>query len=195
MSVYVEKNKKTKRLIQTSFLKMLEHKPFDTITVNDITSEAGINRGTFYLHYLDKFDLLEQIEEQLFSEIGEHIDELQKNYTFGTTFEDHQQQLATALFGSIKLQAPYLKIFLGERGRAGFHMRFKQAFSSKVEANMKTISEIEEHLKVPFPYFLSFITSAFLGLIEQWVQEDLKSTPEEMTKIYIGIIQFIQKEK
>lgn len=41
-------------------------------------------------------------------------------------------------------------------------------------------------------YFLAFITSAFLGLIEQWVQNDLDKTPEEMTKLYIDIIFFIQ---
>ena len=36
-------------------------------------------------------------------------------------------------------------------------------------------------------YFSSFITSAFLGLIEQWVQNGLDKTPEEMTKLYIDI--------
>ena len=41
-------------------------------------------------------------------------------------------------------------------------------------------------------YFLSFITSAFLGLIEQWVQNDLDKTPEEMTVLYIDIISFIK---
>ena len=41
-------------------------------------------------------------------------------------------------------------------------------------------------------YFLSFITSAFLGLIEQWVRNGLDKTPHEMTAIYIDIIFFIQ---
>ena len=44
-------------------------------------------------------------------------------------------------------------------------------------------------------YFLSFITSAFLGLIEQWVQNDLDKTPEEMTVLYIEIIHFIQRKE
>ncbi|WP_407407160.1 TetR-like C-terminal domain-containing protein, partial [Peribacillus sp.] len=43
-------------------------------------------------------------------------------------------------------------------------------------------------------YFLSFITSAFLGLIEQWVQNDLDKTPQEMTELYIDIISYIQKK-
>ena len=56
MSIYVEKNKKTKQLIQSSFMKVLEDKPFESITVGDITKIAQINRGTFYIHYKDKFD-------------------------------------------------------------------------------------------------------------------------------------------
>jgi len=43
-------------------------------------------------------------------------------------------------------------------------------------------------------YFLSFITSAFLGLIEQWVHNGLDKTPEEMTALYIDIISYIQKK-
>ena len=56
LSIYKEKNRKTKQLIQKSFLQILENKSFDTITIADITKTAQINRGTFYLHYQDKFD-------------------------------------------------------------------------------------------------------------------------------------------
>jgi len=51
-----------------------------------------------------------------------------------------------------------------------------------------------ENLTVPMEYFLSFITSAFLGLIEQWIQNDLDKSPEEMTNLYIDIISFIQNK-
>jgi len=193
LSVYTEKNRKTKELIQQSFMQMLEKKTFDSITVGDIAKTAKINRGTFYLHFIDKFDLLDKIELQLFKNLGNHIDELQSNYSYANSFENGQEQLAATLFSSIKMHAPLLKIFLSSHGRAGFHLRFREAFSEKVRVNLEGNESFNANLKVPLEYFLSFITSAFLGLIEQWVQNDLDKTPQEMTDLYIDIISFIRK--
>ncbi|MER1987268.1 MAG: TetR/AcrR family transcriptional regulator [Solibacillus sp.] len=193
MSSYAEKNRKTTALIQASFLELLAKRPFDAITVGEIAKQAHINRGTFYLHFVDKFALLEQIERQLFEDLGNHIDELQSRYTSTQTFERGQEQLAASLFGAIKGHAPYLKIFLSDHGRAGFHLRFRAAFSEKVRENLEKNDGFTAHLQVPLDYFLAFITSAFLGLIEQWVQNELDKTPEEMTALYIDIIGFIQR--
>lgn len=194
MSVYAEKNRKTKQLIQSSFLTLLQDKRFESITIANITSIAKINRGTFYLHYVDKYDLLEQIEQQLFEDIGLYIDQLQANYSAMETFEKEQEYLAATLFSSIERHAPLLKVFLGEHGRAGFHLRFREAFSEKVRINLERGENKQGDLHVPIDYLLSFITSAFLGLIEQWMQNGLDKTPQEMTELYIDIILFIRGE-
>ncbi len=49
---------RTRQLLQTALLELMQEKPFQTISVSDITARATLNRATFYLHYLDKFDLL-----------------------------------------------------------------------------------------------------------------------------------------
>ncbi|GIP47851.1 TetR/AcrR family transcriptional regulator C-terminal domain-containing protein [Paenibacillus sp. DXFW5] len=192
MSIYEEKKQRTKQLIQTTFMNLLAEKSFDSIAIGDITKKADINRGTFYLHYLDKFDLLEQMEEQLFSDLGNHIDKLQSHYLSAPTFEREQEQLASALFSFIEIHSPVLKAFLSDHGRAGFHIRFKNAFSEKVRLNLEQHGSFYETLNVPKDYFISFITSAFLGLVEQWIQNELDKTPDEMTACYIEIITFIQ---
>lgn len=75
----------------------------------------------------------------------------------------------------------------------GFHFRFRDAFSEKVRVNLEKHESFTANLTVPMEYFLSFITSAFLGLIEQWARNGLDKTPQEMTSLYIDIISFIQK--
>lgn len=192
MSIYVEKNRKTKKLIQQSFLQILESKSFETITIGDITKVAKINRGTFYLHYKDKYDLLERMEEQLFTDLGNYIDELQSRYTSTLTFEKEQERLAASLFSFIESNSKILKIFLSPNGSAGFHVRFRNAFNEKVRTNLEKNEHFNKALKVPIDYFLNFITSAFLGLIEQWIQNNLDKTPAEMTAIYIEIVSFIK---
>lgn len=61
--------KKTKLAIKQALFQLLEEKPFEKISISDITSRAMINRGTFYLHYEDKFALLESIEEELLEKV------------------------------------------------------------------------------------------------------------------------------
>lgn len=195
MGVYADKNRRTKQLIQNSFIEILEIKSFETITVGDITKTAHINRGTFYLHYKDKFDLLDQIEQQLFEDIGNHIDELQSRYSSMLTFEKGQEELAVTLFRAIAMHMPILKTLLSDHGRAGFHIRFRDALSEKVRFHLEANESFHVTGKVPIDYFLSFITSAFLGLIEQWVRNGLDKTPEEMTSLYIAIISFIQRKE
>ena len=51
----------TKNAIMDSLQTLLEEKPFVKITVKDIVENTGINRNTFYYHFDDIYDLLEQL--------------------------------------------------------------------------------------------------------------------------------------
>ena len=52
---------RTRKLIMDSFIELSEKKEFKEITVKDITTEAMINRATFYYHFQDIYDLLEKV--------------------------------------------------------------------------------------------------------------------------------------
>ena len=52
--------RKSQNAIKSAFLELLQQQYFNDITVQQITDLADINRGTFYTHYLDKYDLLEK---------------------------------------------------------------------------------------------------------------------------------------
>lgn len=55
----------TRNTIENCFMEILKRKPLTKITVTEICQAAQINRATFYKHYLDVTDLLEQIEKEL----------------------------------------------------------------------------------------------------------------------------------
>jgi len=52
---------RTRKLIMDSFIELSEKKEFKDITIKDITTEAMINRATFYYHFEDIYDLLEKV--------------------------------------------------------------------------------------------------------------------------------------
>jgi AcrR family transcriptional regulator len=51
--------RRTRALIHEAFLKLLATKPFEEISVQDLTELATLNRATFYAHFPDKYKLLE----------------------------------------------------------------------------------------------------------------------------------------
>ena len=53
--------KKTEQMIIDAFLKLVEEKTLDKITIQDIADGCGINRNTFYYHFDDIYSLIEQI--------------------------------------------------------------------------------------------------------------------------------------
>ena len=58
--------KRTRSFIGDAFSQLLAEKGFQTVSVQDITEKAGINRTTFYLHFADKYALLDYSVSQTF---------------------------------------------------------------------------------------------------------------------------------
>lgn len=69
---------RTRNLIIEAFIKLTMERDFKNINIGDITKEATINRASFYYHFKDKYDLLEQVMgEKILTEVIDSID----NYT------------------------------------------------------------------------------------------------------------------
>ena len=60
------RTKRTRQMIKQAFAELLKEKGFQSLTVQDITGRAGINRATFYAHFTDKYALLDHAVEQDF---------------------------------------------------------------------------------------------------------------------------------
>ena len=63
----------TRRAIKETFLKLLNQRPLNQITVKDIVEDCGINRNSFYYHFEDLPALVEEmVEEQVQNLIQQH---------------------------------------------------------------------------------------------------------------------------
>lgn len=192
-SIYDEMSKKTKENIQTSFLHLLKEKDFMKVSVRDITTAASINRGTFYLHYQDKYDLINQMEESLLSGLVKHLEQLKPDLLLIKAEKGQISTHAVEVFRYIQKNADFFKVFLGGNNHLGFHKRFKQFFINHfIENTVENIASFND-LTIPQDYLSSFATSAFLGLVEQWLENDLAESPSEMAEMYIQIIFLIRK--
>lgn len=58
--------KRTRQMLEQAFLELVKEKGFQTISVQDVTERAGLNRATFYAHFPDKYALLDHAIQQSF---------------------------------------------------------------------------------------------------------------------------------
>lgn len=71
---------KTKKSIYRAFFKLLNEKGFEKISVKDISDEAVISRNTFYLHYEDKYDLMDKLCDEMVTALFENVNKKIENY-------------------------------------------------------------------------------------------------------------------
>jgi len=173
---------RTKISIREALVALIEEKGFDAISVRDISARADINRGTFYLHYRDKFDLLEQTEAGIIQDVEEII--LQANSLNLADFNSTDKPLpvVVSMFEYFQENAALMHAVFGLGGDFAFLTRIRQT----VEKNLKLgfLAGIRAvNFLVPADYLISYLISAHFGVIQIWLQNGCRETPKEMAII------------
>ena len=168
--------KYTKMVLRQSLLELMKTRSINKITVKEICDLADVNRGTFYSHYSDPFDLLKYIENELFMEIS-------------TMLEHHAlertEDLLVALFKCIKENSDICKILLGENGDSEFLKKILYIAHDQSISEWKKVIEAKDQ-KI-FDYLYTFTANGTIGILQDWIQSGIKETPEEIATIVMKI--------
>lgn len=173
---------RTRLAIRNALVTLIKEKGFDALTVSDIVVRANINRGTFYLHYKDKYDLLEQTETEILEEI-QHIF-LQANLLPPEDFNiaTHLQRLLVILLEYVKEQADLMHALLGLQGDSSLFTRARSAIEQNLQLGAMAGLNVE-NLLVPQEYMLSYILQAHLGVLQVWLGNGCQESPAELARI------------
>ena len=84
--------KYTKNIIKECLIELLQSKDLNKITVSELCEKADINRATFYRYYIDIFDLLEKMEQELIDHLKEMLPDYQ-DYSMKDIVEEYLKVL------------------------------------------------------------------------------------------------------
>ena len=153
---------KSQVAIKNAVTELMSEKSFDDITIQDIADRADVNRGTIYLHFTDKYDLLDKM-------IEEHIDNLRKlcqsasemtfqegNYVWYEYFERNYLFFSTMLASK---GAPYF--------RSRFLDLVVEEFKPEVDIAGGKNKGLNEEV------ILQFFGSAVVGAVEWWFKNGM----------------------
>lgn len=168
--------RKTRKQLRECLVALLKEKKVQDITVRELTEMADLNRGTFYLHYKDIFDLLEQTEAELISDFNglmqkHNLVELRQN---PVSFFDEIYRLAYD-------NADLIEILLGENGDINFSNKLRQLIRDK--CLREWLEAFRSGNPESFDAFLSFIVSGCVGLVHYWLANGLAEAPEQMASM------------
>lgn len=169
---------RTKKAIKEAFLLLIQEKDFSMITIQNITDKAVINRGTFYLHYLDKYDLLEKITQEVFDELNEYISP--SSYIENAKINETNLKLVLQhIFESVGNHIEFYKAILGENGIVSIQRQLHQRIKSKFMLEFTMLCN-QEHITCEF--LSQFTTSALIGMITWWVESEQRYSSKYMAE-------------
>jgi AcrR family transcriptional regulator len=179
---------KTKRAIREALLKLVKEKDFAKVSVRDLCAYAEINRGTFYLHYQDKYDLLERIEQELLHTLRDMMTRrMAYKMEHLNSHPDFLLRFATELFRYVNTEAEVFSMLLLDSVSPTFPNKLKDVIRSNFIRVQKKKEFDPSALSIPFDYLMAYATSANIGLMQQWLAEGRKNPPEKMAEVLVTI--------
>ncbi|WP_168118991.1 TetR/AcrR family transcriptional regulator [Paenibacillus sp. HB172176] len=166
---------KTQEALKKAVIELMTESCFDEITIQDIADRANVNRGTIYLHYQDKYDLLDKLIESHLKELGEidqwacQLDWIEALVPYFEYFEDNYLFFSTMLASKKEKGAP-------SSFRTRLLASFVEGFKGEIDRESGKNEQICEDV------MLQYAGTAYVGVIEWWIRNGMPYPPQVMAK-------------
>ncbi|MGT2887277.1 TetR/AcrR family transcriptional regulator [Streptococcus didelphis] len=174
-----KRHTETKYYLTLALVSLLSEKDFEAITISDLAKRAGINRGTFYLHYKDKYQMIDQIKEESLEHIFKILDQ-QAIYT-------DTRALLIAVLTLFQGNFSFVQA-LSKSSYVNFKQTLKD-FIFRVLLSIKDYQTIvSKQYGIPYEYALEVYLSSIESIISYWVANGGKESPEQLSDIILKTV-------
>ncbi|MBQ5677573.1 MAG: TetR/AcrR family transcriptional regulator [Clostridia bacterium] len=156
--------RRTKKLLRNGVAELGKAKSVNKITVKELTDLVEINRGTFYLHYNDVYDLVDSIEDELCNEFDQKV--------LAVTPEDilyRPVDVLESFFDYFKTHRDIINVLMGENGDAKFVYRFGELMNVKILELFKQIFPNMSMERYDFAY--NYGKFGYVGILHCWATQ------------------------
>lgn len=177
-----QRYKENQQLIEKNFLSLLEKKEISRITVRELCELTGINRATFYHHYLDIYDLMEKTERRIQQEFIDSVPE----ETWKKTRQAYlDPEVLALLIGHFSNYPAFYIQAIRNRQFGAVSTAFQDVWKQHFIPLFQSYGIQNEH---NMKYYFDFYLSGALGVIRDWLEDGCQETPAEIAKIIITFL-------
>jgi AcrR family transcriptional regulator len=167
---------KTQEALKKAVIELMSEKNFDDITIQDISDRANVSRGTIYLHYVDKFDLLDKL-------IEEHMNKLREMCESAADLDYKDANLPW--FEYLERNYLFFSTMLASKGAPYFRNRFVEFLIEEFKDEVDTTKGKNRGLSEDV--VLQFIVASYVGVVEWWIKNGMPYPPHVMAE-QVGIL-------
>lgn len=173
-----EQTNATRQKLIDAFWSIYKIKDLNKIAIGEITKTAEFNRSTFYEYFLDIYDILLQIEDELLENIKTDME-----ITFSNGFPNSIQEFSLLCSRVFRKYDDRLFLLMGSSGDPKFKVKLQNIFLNI----FKNIAGIYD--KIPnYDYVIAFIYSAMIGMMEQWYENGKDLSEEKFVCMFQKLI-------
>ena|SRR5918994_1692582 len=181
---------RTRQSLRTALLTLIKEKGYDAISIEEITERANVGRATFYLHYKDKEDLLLEEFSEMANEKVQVLSEVPFSAWLPSPDDAKDKQPSSPLlvvFEHIYDNSELYYILLKSEKSSRVVERIRKISTESIVKFMETKAKTEPLsllFKVPVEFFAAFFSGALLSTVDWWLEEDMRHTPKEITRLF-----------
>lgn len=168
--------RKTRATLRAALTALLRRKDVKDITVSELTVLADVNRGTFYCHYKDIYDMVEQLENELFQEFTAVLDAYSEN-----SLRYGLRPILRDVFEFIERNLDLCLCLLNQERDTSFLERLKGLVQGKVAQEWHGLYPGLSGTRMD--YYLPFVVGGAVGLVQQWMVRTPRESAGEMAEL------------
>jgi AcrR family transcriptional regulator len=173
---------RTQEAIKRAFIELMSEKNFEQITIQDIADRANVNRRTIYLHYMDKFELLDKL-------IEEHINELREMCELAS--ETDELDGSVSWFEYFESNYSFFSAMLASKGAPFFRNRFLEFVVEDIKNGWNITKG--KYRGLSEDVILQFFGTAYVGAVEWWFKNEMPYPPQVMEEQVGVLLESIEK--
>jgi len=175
--------RKTKGHQRQTLTALLREKGVKDINVMELTALVDFNRGTFYCHYRDIYDMLEQIEDEMFEEFRAVM-----NAYPPSALRVGLQPILRDVFKFINKNADMCEVLLGMDGDSSFFQRLKAAVYDRTLEEWGTLYDLKTAPNRECT--MGFLVGGTVSMLQVWAKSGRLESPDEMAELAAQLIVF-----
>jgi len=173
--------RRTRSALRGALIGLMAERGYEGVTVQDVIDRADVGRSTFYAHYTDKADLLDDLLAQL-------RDQLLPASSDDAPDPRRPLRFSLEMFRHVRDERMLLRGLLGPTGTSPVIGQIEGMLAGVVGGELHGIAAAAGSPRIPLDLVAASVVASFIATLRWWVDTDFELSPEQIDACYQAMV-------